>query len=91
MGKEMTARNERCLRGLYRGESDREREKRQLETGGKLNSRRCTPGQADRLLLFSFHSVSFTQSCCQPATDKISFSFVSFNSVYVFVIPTKTF
>lgn len=91
MGKEMTARNEQCLRGLYRGESDREREKRQLETGGKLNSRRCTPGQADRLLLFSFHSVSFTQSCCQPATDKISFSFVSFNSVYVFVIPTKTF
>lgn len=91
MGKEMTARNEGCLRGLYRGESDREREEWRLETGGKPNSRRCTPGQEDRLLLSSFHSVSFTQSSCQPATDKFSFSFVPFNSVYVFVIPTKTF
>lgn len=32
MGEEMTARNEGCLKGLYRGESEREREGGQAET-----------------------------------------------------------
>lgn len=32
MGKKMTARNEGCLRGLYRGESEREREEVRVET-----------------------------------------------------------
>lgn len=39
MGKEMTARNEGCLRGLYRGESERERE------GGAGGDRRRTKFQ----------------------------------------------
>lgn len=67
MGKEMTARNEGCLRGLYRGE----REGR-VETEGEPNSRRCTPGLQDWLLLSCFHS--FDLSCCQLITDTISFS-----------------
>lgn len=48
MGKEMTARNEGCLRGL------REREEGWVEAEGEPNSRRCSPGQEDRPLLFSF-------------------------------------
>ncbi len=60
MGKEMTARNEGCLRGLYRGESERERAGGRVETEGEPNSRRCTPGLEDWLLLSCFHSFALS-------------------------------
>lgn len=74
MGKEMTARNEGCLRGLYRGERERERGR----AGGE---RRRTEFQkmyprAGGLAAVVLFSLICAQSCCQPVTDKIAFSFV---------------
>lgn len=79
MGKEMTARTERCSRGLYGG---RESEARRAETEGELNSRRCTPGLEDQLLLFSD-----SRPCFQPVTEDISLSSVPFSGFY---LPLKT-
>lgn len=76
MGKEMTARNEGCLRGLYRGESERERE------GGRAGGdRRRTKFQkmyprAGGLAAVVLFSLICSQSCCQPVTDKILLPFV---------------
>lgn len=65
MGKEITARNEGCSRGLYRGESERENEAGRVETQGELNSRRCTSG-LEAVVLFS---LICSQCCFQPVTD----------------------
>lgn len=58
MGGKMTARNEGCLRGLYRGEREREREEVRVETDRIPED--VPPGREDRLLLFSFHSFTLS-------------------------------
>lgn len=75
MGKEMTARNEEYLRGLYREASEREREGRAGGVRRRTEFQKMYP-RAGGLAAVVLCSLICSKPGCQPVKDTIPLTFV---------------